>query len=426
MAELSAEMTVRELPLMHHGISRSRFPPADPDAVLLKLRKIAEEMRPLEEFEFQVAEQLGISAEDIDSVRILLEARNKASHDVYYALSLGGLRKLHRLRLQYSRAQRDLPVKLEVCPSPPGDPHRVDASKFWAVLIGINEYVSYPLRGCVPDARLMERYLTEDLGVPSNRIQLLLGSKEHMSPEDPVCPSRAHIVDVLLSLTTNPKIAYGDNIIIYFSGHGSYYPYHTEEDDEPEYIETLCPIDRDTPGEDGKPVPDISDWEFNTILSLISRAKGHCITVILDCCHSSSVSRALPEPGARTSPPMVRATLEDMLVAGENNLSRYPDCHSISDEDWHADVDSHVILAACTEYQYAKAKPVKGEDGTVTGHIGIFTDSLVRVLQSGYLKKETTYADLVHCLDKVSHQTPVVAGKYKDAHLWYQKVLSVV
>ncbi|KAK0219283.1 hypothetical protein EDD85DRAFT_754269, partial [Armillaria nabsnona] len=156
-------------------------------------------------------------------------------------------------------------------------------SRFWAVLIGINDYTSYPLRGCVSDVQLMESYLTEDLGMPRDRIQLLLGSKEHLSPEDPLYPSRVHIVGTLLSLITNSNIVYGDNIIIYYSGHGSYYPYHTEEDDEPEYIETLCPIDRDTPGEDGKPVPDISDRELNTILSLISRAKGHCITVILDC-----------------------------------------------------------------------------------------------------------------------------------------------
>ncbi|KAK0505504.1 hypothetical protein EDD18DRAFT_1049613, partial [Armillaria luteobubalina] len=157
------------------------------------------------------------------------------------------------------------------------------ACRFWAVLIGIDECASYLLRGCVSDVQLMEKYLTEDLGIPSNRIQLLLRSKEHLSPQDPIYPSRVHIVNTLLSLIKNSKIAHGDNIIVYYSGPGSYYLYNTGEDDEPEYIETLCPIDRDTPGEDGKPVPDISDRELNMILSLISHAKGHCITVILDC-----------------------------------------------------------------------------------------------------------------------------------------------
>ncbi len=35
-----------------------------------------------------------------------------------------------------------------------------------------------------------------------------------------------------------------------------------DEDDETKYIEALCPIDRDIPGENGKPVPDISDREL--------------------------------------------------------------------------------------------------------------------------------------------------------------------
>ncbi|PBK95045.1 hypothetical protein ARMGADRAFT_1010988 [Armillaria gallica] len=265
----------------------------------------------------------------------------------------------------------------------------------------------------------MEKYLTEDLRVPRDRIELLLDSTEDASHIVPIYPSRAHIVGALLSLITNPKISHGDNIIIYYSGHGSYYPYHTEEYDDPEYIETLCPIDRDMRGENGKPVPDISDRELNTILTLISRAKGNRITLILDCCHSGGVCRDLPEPGARTSP-MARATLEDMLVVGEMNLKHYPGYRSISAKDWLPDMSSHVVLAACRDYEYAKAKAVKRADGTVAGYIGIFTDSLVRVLRSGHCKKETTYAELVHCLDKTSHQTPVVAGEYKHARLWYQ------
>ncbi|KAK0467507.1 hypothetical protein IW261DRAFT_1519662 [Armillaria novae-zelandiae] len=266
----------------------------------------------------------------------------------------------------------------------------------------------------------MEKFLTEDLGIPSNRIQLLIGSKEHTSINDPICPTRAHIVSVLLSLITNPEIAFNDNIIIYYSGHGSYYPPQTEEGFETDYIETLSPIDRDTPDEDGKHVPDISDREFNTILFLISQAKGHRITVILDCCHAGGVSRSLPEPGVRTSPTMMRATLQDMLVAGENVLKHYPGYHSILAKDWLPDMTTHVVLAACEDYQYAKAKKVRRQDGTVVGYIGIFTDSLVRALRSGHWRKETTYVDLLRCLDKTSSQTPVVAGEHKGARLWYQ------
>ena len=73
----------------------------------------------LKEFEVYIAEQLGFSGEDIDSVRIYLEVKNKALQDADYSPGLESLRKLHSLRLQYSRAQRKLPVDLEVWSSPP-------------------------------------------------------------------------------------------------------------------------------------------------------------------------------------------------------------------------------------------------------------------------------------------------------------------
>ncbi|KAK0474393.1 peptidase C14, caspase domain-containing protein, partial [Armillaria novae-zelandiae] len=158
----------------------------------------------------------------------------------------------------------------------------------YAVLIGIDEYASFPLQGCVSDVRLMEQYLT-GLGVPRNRIRLLLGSKEHTSPGDPMYPSRAHIIESLLGIIDNPEIIHGDNIVIFYAGHGSRYPLEGKCG-AIEYVEALCPIDRDAVGDDDKPVPDISDREFNTILKEISRVKGHRITVILDCCHSGSVT----------------------------------------------------------------------------------------------------------------------------------------
>ncbi|KAK0437406.1 caspase domain-containing protein [Armillaria borealis] len=219
------------------------------------------------------------------------------------------------------RYRLTLPVELEARPLP----QFVDASRFWVVLIGIDQYAHYPLRGCVSDALLMQKYFIEDLRVPWDRIQLLLGSREHISCDDPMNPSRIHIIHALLGIITNPDVEYGDNIIIYFSGHGSYYQcpeFDDDESGEPGYVEALCPIDRDTPDDNGKPIPDISDHEFNAILTQIFRAKGHRITVILDCCHSASVSRDLPEPEARVTPVTKRATLEDMLLAGESYTLR--------------------------------------------------------------------------------------------------------
>lgn len=88
----------------------------------MELERTEEEIRPLEELEIVVAEQLGIrmSGEDIDSVAVLLETKNKVLSHGNYSPTLGRLHKLQRLRLQYSHCQRGLPVQLEVCPSLPG------------------------------------------------------------------------------------------------------------------------------------------------------------------------------------------------------------------------------------------------------------------------------------------------------------------
>ncbi|KAK0445174.1 hypothetical protein EV421DRAFT_2018398 [Armillaria borealis] len=50
-----------------------------------------------------------------------------------------------------------------------------DSSQFWAVIIGIENYPHHHIYGCVSDAELMEKYLIENLRVPSDHIQRLLG-----------------------------------------------------------------------------------------------------------------------------------------------------------------------------------------------------------------------------------------------------------
>ncbi|PBK82956.1 hypothetical protein ARMGADRAFT_868749, partial [Armillaria gallica] len=155
-------------------------------------------------------------------------------------------------------------------------------SQCWAVLIGIDEYRSNPLQGCVNDALLMERFLIEDLSVPKHRIQSLLGSKKAQATHNnPTTPNRANIIETLTSLIYNTSIKHGDNIIIYFSGHGSSYSCEDYCGHGVGNIEALCPIDRTD--ENSSPVPDISDREINIILRQISHAKGHRITFILDC-----------------------------------------------------------------------------------------------------------------------------------------------
>ncbi|KAK0217548.1 hypothetical protein EDD85DRAFT_754468, partial [Armillaria nabsnona] len=158
------------------------------------------------------------------------------------------------------------------------------ASRFWAVLIGIDAYKRSPLHGCVSDTLSMQSFLIDDLGVPAEHIQCLLGSESG----DSLTPSHANIIDVLYSLIDNHEIKQGDNIIIYYAGHGASYncaehSLKSSCDTNSCPIEALCPLDRDTKDAGRKGIPDISDRELDVLFTQISRTKGHHITFITDC-----------------------------------------------------------------------------------------------------------------------------------------------
>ncbi|SJL10609.1 uncharacterized protein ARMOST_13999 [Armillaria ostoyae] len=289
---------------------------------------------------------------------------------------------------------------------------RSDASRIWAVLVGIDGYSFYPLHGCVADALAVKQYLVEDLLVPEDRVQSLLGSINcHDTSHTNVSSisSCENILSVLLSLVTNPDIEHGDPIIIFFAEHGSHYAMSDCDNDEDSdfdeedghshrFVEALCPIDRNTIDSNGIPIPDISDRELNTILSILSCTKGHQITVILDCCHAGSITRALSS-GARTAPPLECASLKDMLLAAEDTLRDLPGSgnQSIFTEDWGPDIGCYVIVAACRENKAAKAKRIKKENGTEVWH-GVFTSLLIETLRAGVLGEGSTYVDLIEAL----------------------------
>ncbi|SJL12636.1 uncharacterized protein ARMOST_16065 [Armillaria ostoyae] len=285
----------------------------------------------------------------------------------------------------------------------------------------------------------MEEFLIKDLGVPEGHIQCLLSPIPIPSPDpsnnsrriDPeerrivgavTSPIRKNIIDTLLGLSTDSQILHGDNIIIYFSGHGSSYDlsdFDKSGDISAEgFIEALCPVDR-TSSDTDVSIPDISDREINTILAEISRKKGNHITFILDCCHSSGASRNPSQPlnVVRRAPSLPATSIQDMLDAAHTRLKNLPKYRSVFKGNWKPDMTSHVVLAACEAFQYALEK--EGADNRCNG---IFTQALIKVLKSDSSKElESTYVDLIGALKmpQNSQQTPVVAGNM-NARLWYQ------
>ncbi len=300
-------------------------------------------------------------------------------------------------------------------------PRALDPYRSWGVIIGIDAYQSSPLRGCVSDAHAVHQYLVRDVGIPESHIRLLL-APHGSSHETPDFPSRANIIETLHGIRTNPLIKKYDDIFIYFSGHGAsyhcsdYFPSESGGTAHTGAIEAICPADRCIDDVNGHSiVPDISDRELNAILHLIRIEKGENITVITDCCYAGGVTREISNSlslgSIRNLPPLLDRVnaggLELMLRAGDESLKQYslPGTVSVLKGNWSPMKGSHVLLAACRDYQFARE--VQRDDGTVCG---IFTEALMSALRSG--PRNQSYLDLCCTIRTTTPlQTPVAIGE---------------
>jgi hypothetical protein len=154
-----------------------------------------------------------------------------------------------------------------------------------AVLIGINRYKvpGADLRGCVNDVLDMKAALTKYYGFSSRDVTVLTD----------FAATKKAMQSAIQKLVGGAKR--GDVLLVHYSGHGSYVP-DENGDESDNRDEILCPADLDW----RDPLTD--DWLRKTIDSLRS---GVSLTVVMDCCHSGTNTRALPragEPVARYLP----------------------------------------------------------------------------------------------------------------------------
>jgi uncharacterized caspase-like protein len=151
-----------------------------------------------------------------------------------------------------------------------------------ALLIGINRYriPGADLRGCVNDVNNMQAVLTQYYGFEAGGIKTLLDYDA----------TKKNIMAGIRDLIAGTKK--GDVLLLHYSGHGANVP--DDDGDEADHRdEILCPTDLDWKD----PLRD--DWLRTTF----DRMKpGVSLTVIMDCCHSGSNTRAILPPDAPSIP----------------------------------------------------------------------------------------------------------------------------
>lgn len=151
-----------------------------------------------------------------------------------------------------------------------------------ALLIGINKYKipGADLRGCVNDVKNMSAVLKEFYGFGAADIKTLLDYQA----------TKKNMQAGIKALITGA--AKGDTLVLHYSGHGANVP-DDNGDEADNRDEILCPTDLDWKD----PLRD--DWLRATFDKM---KKGVSLTVIMDCCHSGTNTRAILPPDAPIIP----------------------------------------------------------------------------------------------------------------------------
>lgn len=156
----------------------------------------------------------------------------------------------------------------------------------YALVIGINQYEAPPgyvpagtgrssflnLKGCINDANAMYAVLNSRFQFQQQQIDTLYNTSA----------TRQGILDAMKRLLG--KVKAGDYAVIYYAGHGSTvknsFSFEADKTDQ-----TIVPSDTWKEG-----VHDIRDKELSSLFNLFLDKQVN-LTVILDCCHSGSMSR---------------------------------------------------------------------------------------------------------------------------------------
>ena len=226
-----------------------------------------------------------------------------------------------------------------------------------AVLIGINKYKvpGADLRGCVNDVRNLQGVLTTYYGFAAKDIVLLTD----------YAATKTAMEKAIGKLVSGAKK--GDVLLLHYSGHGSNVP-DDDGDEADKRDEILCPTDLDWK------YPLRDDWLRKTFNKL--RA-GVALTVIMDCCHSGTNTRAFLPPDALIKERYLPSPWD--LVAAESGrklrgmikgeLRSSPRAKRKQSDVVHADI-CELLVTGCRDTQTSADAFIKGTyNGALTYYL---------------------------------------------------------
>lgn len=223
-----------------------------------------------------------------------------------------------------------------------------------ALLIGVNDYADpniADLRGTAMDVQNMRRMLVEDLGFAEDAIMSL-------TEEGATRAAIFEAIDEWLINQTKP----GDRIYLYFSGHGA----QVEIPDGDSYRLTsgLVPYDADN-GVSSSATTAGGLVLGSQLGDYVRRMQGRDVTIVVDACHSGSLTRNVGGPtqlaSVRTITPFgpSRLAVEDItpeLIEQQRTEVRLFDFNARNGEP----IEGVAVWSAATLAQYSWDSPEGG------------------------------------------------------------------
>ncbi|RXK41046.1 metacaspase-1 [Tremella mesenterica] len=148
-----------------------------------------------------------------------------------------------------------------------------------ALCIGIN-YIgtSQELRGCINDARNVQRFIMQNFGYKADDIVML--TDDAANPRQ--IPTRANMIQAMQWLVNGAQP--NDALFFHYSGHGGQTK-DLDGDEDDGYDEVIYPLDYK---QSGQIVDDEYSWLMRHALMVRPLPAGCRLTAIFDSCHSGS------------------------------------------------------------------------------------------------------------------------------------------
>lgn len=307
----------------------------------------------------------------------------------------------------------------------------------YAVLVGINNYPTSPLYGCINDVLAVHAHFEKLCANQSPKInwqpifylaphadEVLLLQEKGI---DFKRPTRNNLISAFQYFKKAEK---EDYCLWYYSGHGSYIGTHKMpmfEDYEPSgELQSLVCLDED---EKVPTLYHLMDKELGFLIAdAMNERESHFLS-IMDCCHSGSNTRS------DESQVLYRMHSGKTTIIPEklHGFTKNGNCFYLPFKEGQEKVQAggltsakHISLAAAQSSESAYEMPSKENDERFKGkRHGVFTVSLLKALeQSG---TQISYAELMEKVrmevkGKVDNQIPMLdAMDLEDANLYFLK-----